>query len=86
VEYAEAKDRMFAHTDTESSPWYVVEADDKRSARLNLISHLLSRLPYEHLDKTERVKLPPRQRRKYSRPPKTSEHLVPERYTIRKRS
>ena len=42
VDYAEAKDRMFARTDTEASPWYVVEADDKRTARLNLISHLLS--------------------------------------------
>ena len=49
VDYAEAKDRMFAYTDTESSPWYVVEADDKRTARLNLISHLLSLVPYEHV-------------------------------------
>ncbi len=50
VDYAEAKDRMFAYTDAESSPWYVVEADDKRAARLNLISHLLSLVAYEHLD------------------------------------
>ena len=49
VDYAEAKDRMFARTDTEHSPWYVVEADDKRTARLNLISHLLSLVPYEQL-------------------------------------
>ena len=41
VDYAEAKDRMFAYTDTPDSPWYVLEADDKRSARLNLIAHLL---------------------------------------------
>ena len=54
VDYAEAKDRMFAYTDTEQSPWYVVEADDKRTARLNLIGHLLSLVPYEHLDKAKR--------------------------------
>ena len=41
VDFAEAKDDMFAYTDTRESPWYVVEADDKRSVRLNLISHLL---------------------------------------------
>jgi polyphosphate kinase len=79
VDYAEAKDRMFAYTDTEDSPWHVVEADDKRSARLNLISHLLSLVPYEHLDQVKRVKLPPRQQRKYLRPPKRTEHLVPAR-------
>ncbi len=44
--YSEAKDVMFAHTDTADSPWYVVEADDKRAARLNMIAHLLSTLPY----------------------------------------
>ena len=58
VDYAEAKDRMFARTDTELSPWYVVEADDKRTARLNLISHLLSLVPYERPEKAKRVKLP----------------------------
>src|SRR3954453_19983533 len=47
VDYAEAKDEMFAYTDTRESPWYVVEADDKRTMRLNLISHLLSLIPYE---------------------------------------
>ena len=47
VDYAEAKDEMFAFTDTRESPWYVVEADDKRTMRLNLISHLLSLIPYE---------------------------------------
>ncbi len=49
---------MFARTDTDHSPWYVVEGDDKRTARLNLISHLLSLLPYEHLDPPKPVKLP----------------------------
>jgi polyphosphate kinase 2 len=82
VDYAEAKDRMFARTDTEASPWYVVEADDKRTARLNLISHLLSVVPYKHLETTKTVKLPPRQRRKYKRPPRRTERLVPERYVV----
>ena len=82
VDYAEAKDRMFARTDTEASPWYVVEADDKRTARLNLISHLLTLVPYEHLDSAKRVKLPPRQRRKYQRPPKRTERLVRTRFEV----
>jgi polyphosphate kinase len=83
VDYAEAKDRMFAYTDTEDSPWYVVEADDKRTARLNLISHLLSVVPYKHVDEGKPPKLPPRQKRKYLRPPKRTERLVPERYIVR---
>jgi polyphosphate kinase 2 len=83
VDYAEAKDRMLAYTDTPESPWYVVEADDKPTARLNLISHLLSLVPYEHLDKQRPLKLPPRQERAYLRPPRQTEHLVPERYSVR---
>ena len=59
VDYAEAKDRMFARTDTDHSPWYVVEGDDKRTARLNLISHLLSLLPYEHVAPPSRSSCPP---------------------------
>src|SRR6476646_6266336 len=47
VDYAEAKDHMFAYTDTKESPWFVVDAEDKKSARLNVISHLLSQIPYE---------------------------------------
>jgi polyphosphate kinase 2 len=82
VDYAEAKDRMFAHTDTAQSPWYVVEADDKRTARLNLISHLLTLVPYERPKQGKAVKLPPRQRRKYVRPPRETERLVPARYTV----
>ncbi len=82
VDYAQAKDVMFDRTDTDASPWYVVEGDDKRTARLNLISHLLSVVPYEHLDKAKPVKLPPRQRRKYKRPPKRTERLVPSRYLV----
>jgi polyphosphate kinase len=83
VDYAEAKDRMFIRTDTEQSPWYVVEADDKRTARLNLISHLLSLVPYERPKKAKPVKLPARQKRKYLRPPRETERLVPTRYGVR---
>jgi len=85
VDYAEAKDRMFAYTDTEHSPWHVVEADDKRSARLNLISHLLSVVPYEHPAQPKLPKLPARQKRRYLRPPKGTERLVPTRYAVRQR-
>jgi polyphosphate kinase 2 len=83
VDYAEAKDKMFAYTDIERCPWYVVEGDSKRAARLNLISHLLSIVPYTRLDRSDDLKLPPRQKRKYQRPSKATEHLVPERYKIR---
>jgi polyphosphate kinase 2 len=81
VDYAEAKDRMFAATDSETSPWWVVEADDKRAARLNLISHLLAAIPYEHLP-ADRVKLPMRQQRAYKRPPQSSQRFVPNRYEV----
>ena len=57
VDYAEAKDEMFAFTDTKDSPWFVVEADDKRTARLNLISHLLEQIPYER-DRPRRGRVP----------------------------
>jgi polyphosphate kinase 2 len=83
VDYAEAKDHMFAYTDLERSPWYVVEGDDKRAARLNLISHLLSVVPYEHIPDDHKVRLPDRQQRAYVRPPRQSEHRVPERYSVR---
>jgi polyphosphate kinase 2 len=79
VDYAEAKDRMFAFSDTPASPWWVVEADDKKAARLNLISHLLSLLPYQRPAQTP-VKLPKRQQRDYERPPLASQTFVPLRY------
>ena len=47
VDFSRAKDEMFVHTDTDVAPWYVVEADEKRNARLNCIAHLLSMIPYE---------------------------------------
>ena len=80
VEYSIAKDDMFAHTDTKQSPWYVVEADDKRRARLNVISHLLSLVPYGDLT-PEEMELPPRQPdRGYVRPPRSDQTYVPNRY------
>jgi polyphosphate kinase 2 len=81
VDYAEAKDEMFAFTDTKDSPWYVVEADDKRAARLNLIAHLLDQIPYQHVP-TPKIELPPRQKRAYVRPPAESQTFVPTRYEV----
>jgi polyphosphate kinase 2 len=81
VDYAEAKDEMFAYTDIKEAPWYVVDADDKRSARLNLISHLLSLVPYEPVPYPD-VTLPPRQKRAYKRPPIDSQTWVPRRYVV----
>src|SRR3954454_13105465 len=81
VDYAEAKDEMFAYTDTRESPWWVVEADDKRTMRLNLISHLLSCIPYEKLPR-ETVERPPRQERRYVRPPRQTQNYVPRRYVV----
>jgi polyphosphate kinase 2 len=81
VDYAEAKDEMFAATDTADSPWFVVEADDKRTARLNLISHLLERVPFEPVP-AEKIELPPRQERTYVRPPIETQTFVPARYVV----
>jgi polyphosphate kinase 2 len=80
VEYSKAKDEMFAHTDIKQAPWYVVNADDKRCARLNCIRHLLSLIPFEDLT-PEPIVLPPRQAEGgYVRPPLTDQTFVPEIY------
>jgi polyphosphate kinase 2 (PPK2 family) len=80
VEYSRAKDAMFMYTDIDEAPWYVVNADVKRHARLNCISHLLSLIPYEDLT-PEPVELPPRQEDiGYVRPPITSQRWVPALY------
>lgn len=80
VEYSKAKDEMFAHTDIKQAPWWVVRADDKRRARLNCISHLLSLIPYEDLT-PEPIKLEPRREdNSYIRPPITDQNFVPEVY------
>ena len=78
VEYSRAKDEMFKYTDTKQSPWWVVNANNKKRARLNTISHLLSLIPYEDLT-PERLELPPRQPDGgYVRPPITDQTFVPE--------
>jgi len=80
VEYSKAKDKMFAHTDLKQAPWYVVEADSKKRARLNCITHLLSVIPYEDLTPLP-VELPPRENRGgYVRPPLSDQTFVPENY------
>jgi len=80
VEYSKAKDEMFAHTDIKQAPWYVVNADNKRCARLNCIRHLLSLIPFEDLT-PEPILLPPRQPEGgYVRPPITDQTFVPEVY------
>ena len=79
-EYSKAKDEMLAYTDTKISPWYVVEADDKRRARLNCINHLLDEISYTDLPVPE-LKLEPRKHVKgYVRPPKGEQTFVPEKY------
>jgi polyphosphate kinase 2 len=80
VEYSKAKDEMFRHTDIKQAPWYVVNADNKKRARLNVIRHLLSLIPYQDLT-PEAIVLPPREPDKgYVRPPMTDQTFVPEPY------
>jgi len=80
VEYSKAKDEMFKYTDIKQAPWYVVNADEKRRARLNCIHHLLSMIPYKDLT-PEPIKLPPRQEDiGYIRPPIGDQTFVPEVY------
>ena len=80
VEYSKAKDQMMAHTDIKQAPWYVVNADVKKHARLNCIRHLLSMIPYEDVS-MEKIELPERQdRRGYVRPPMSDQTFVPEVY------
>jgi len=80
VEYSRAKDAMFSATDIPEAPWWVVEADDKKRARLNVIRHLLSIIPYEDT-REEKIELPPRQTDdSYVRPPIASQTFVPQAY------
>ena len=80
MEYSRAKDEMFAHTDIKQAPWYVVNADNKKAARLNCINHLLGLIPYEDLT-PEPIELPPRQDAiGYVRPPVSDQTFVPEAY------
>ncbi len=80
LEYSRAKDDMFRHCDIKQAPWYVVEADVKKRARLNCMRHLLSLIPYEDLTPPP-VELPPRQEQTgYVRPPMSDQTFVPDHY------
>lgn len=79
VDYSRAKDEMFVQTDRPESPWFVVDAEDKRRARLNCIAHLLSRIPYEDRTPPPPPHLPRRQAEGgYRRPPIDTQNLVPD--------
>lgn len=78
-DYARARDAMFAATDTPESPWYVVNADDKRRARLNCIAHFLSLIPYEDIPR-QKVTLSPRQKAEGYKKPNHLFRFVPEKY------
>ena len=80
VEYSRAKDEMFKYTDIKQAPWYVVNSDVKKRARLNCIAHFLSLIPYQDLT-PEPIELPPRQEDVgYVRPPMSDQTFVPEIY------
>jgi polyphosphate kinase 2 len=79
AEYSRAKDEMFAVTDIKQAPWYVVNAENKKCARLNVIRHLLSLIPYEDLT-PKPLKLPPLDKTRYVRPPFEEQNFVPEVY------
>lgn len=80
VEFSKAKDEMFKYTDTKQSPWYDINADDKKKARLNCIAHILKMIPYEDVLPPPMV-LPPRKIvENYVRPPREELNMVPEVY------
>ncbi len=81
IEYSQAKDEMFAYTDTKQSPWWVVESDDKRTARLNCIHHLLSQVDYQQVSLPSLGELAPRPHGTgYVRPPLEDQTFVPQIY------
>jgi len=80
VEYSKAKDRMFEHTDIKQAPWYVVNSDDKKRARLNTITHILSKIPYGDITPPP-IELPPREENiGYIRPPMNEQTFIPNLY------
>ena len=78
-DYSRARDEMFGATDLDYAPWYVARSDDKRRARLNILTHLLSKIPYEGT-KREKIKLPKRQKRRGYREPEHPLRYVQERF------
>ncbi|AVF94339.1 polyphosphate kinase 2 [Vibrio diabolicus] len=79
AEYSEAKDKMFAYTDTKNCPWWVVPSDDKKKARLNCISHLLSQIDYKALEYSP-IELPELNKEGYVRAPIDDQTFVPDKY------
>ena len=79
AEYSRAKDEMLAVTDTKHAPWFVVNAEDKKCARLNVIRHLLSMIPYRDLT-PEHLVLPKLKKSKYVRPPMDEQNFIPKVY------
>ena len=79
ADYSRAKDEMFAMTDTRQAPWFVVDAENKKRARLNVIRHLLSRIEYRELT-PEKLEMPALDRRKYTRPPIHEQNFIPALY------
>ena len=78
-DYSRARDAMFAATDTPQSPWYVVQTDDKKRARLNCINHLLGVIPWKKISMAK-VKLPKRQKPKGYKAPDWNYRWIPEKY------
>ena len=78
-DYSRARDEMFAATNTEFAPWHVADSNDKKRARLNIISHLLEQLPYDSPPR-ERVVLPAREKRSGYREPDHSGQYIPAKY------
>jgi polyphosphate kinase 2 (PPK2 family) len=79
ADYSRAKDEMFAVTDIKQAPWFVVNAEDKKRARLNVIRHLLSMIPYHDLT-PEPLALSALNKSKYVRPPMSEQNFIPEVY------
>ena len=75
-DYSRAKDEMFVHTDIPEAPWYVVESDDKRRARLNMIAHLLSTVPYAEVER-RRCSCRRGPSKGYERPPRAADPTSP---------
>jgi polyphosphate kinase len=77
--YSRAKDEMFVHTDIPEAPWWVVEGDDKRSARINMMAHLISSVPFYEVEvEPSLIKLPKRPAADYTRPPRELFRAVPD--------
>jgi polyphosphate kinase 2 (PPK2 family) len=80
IEYSKAKDAMFSHTNIPEAPWFTVEADDKKRARLNCIHHLLTKIPYQDMTPPA-MELPKRKAAdNYARPPRNEQFFIPSAY------